>query len=150
MKYDWLDDSYVDASLLNDSLESLNKSLIDQGESPVDKKRCRYKKYSYEKSEKIHSAVKRKLLNADFSENEDDSTDDVVNHLLNAYQNCKSSTKKIMLVTLLPDIWSIRKIANKFKAPNYQVRQAKKLLMQNGILSTPNRRPGKKLAHRNC
>ncbi|GBM15533.1 hypothetical protein AVEN_8918-1 [Araneus ventricosus] len=85
------DDSYIDASSFNESL----KSLKDLGESPVDKKRCRYKRYSQEKAHKINSAVERKLLN-----DEEDSKDEMVNHLINAYQNCKNRTKETMILTL--------------------------------------------------
>ncbi|GBN25222.1 hypothetical protein AVEN_114264-1 [Araneus ventricosus] len=129
----------------NESLKSLNDSLKDLGESPVYKKRCRYRRYSQEKAQKINSAVKRKLLNANSSDEEDYSKDEMVNHLINAYQNCKNRTKKTMILTLLPDSWIIREIATMFNTPNYQVRQAKKLLTQKMILSTPDPRPGKNL-----
>ncbi|GBN53242.1 hypothetical protein AVEN_121005-1 [Araneus ventricosus] len=88
------DDSYIDASSFNELLKSLNDLLRDLGESPVDKKRCRYKRYSQERDPKINSSVKRKLLNANSSDEEDDSKDKMANHLINAYQNCKNRTKK--------------------------------------------------------
>lgn len=142
------DVSDTDSTLFNESLKSFNDSLVELGESPIDKKKCRYKKYSQEKAQKINFSVKRKFLpNAYSPEHEEDSEDDeIVNHLINAYQNCKSRTKKIMLLTLLPDNWSIRKTVDKFRAPNYQVRQAKNLLKHKGILSTPEQRPGKNLS----
>lgn len=48
-----------------------------------------------------------------------------------------------MILTLLPESWSVKKIIEEFKAPNYQVRQVKKLLQQLGILFTPNQKLGK-------
>lgn len=145
--YGKLENSDTDISLFNESFNSFNDSLVQLGESPVDKKRRRYKKYSCEKVKKINSVVKRKLLpQADSTtSDEDDSKNEVVNNLIHAYQNCSSRTKKIMILTLLPHNWSIRKISEKFKAPQYQVRQAKKLLQKKGILSTLDQRPGKNL-----
>lgn len=96
----------------------------------------------------ITSTVKRKFLrNASSSDNDQncDSKNEILDHLKSVYQNCESREKKIMILTLLPENWSIRKIVKEFKAPDFQVRQAKKLLQQKGILSTTNQRPGKNL-----
>ncbi|GBM91798.1 hypothetical protein AVEN_271620-1 [Araneus ventricosus] len=80
------DDSYIDASSFKESLKSLNDSLKDLGESPVDKKKYRYKRYSQEKANNNNnSVVKRKLLNVNSSDEEDDSKHEMVNHLINAY-----------------------------------------------------------------
>ena len=125
-----------------------NASLVDLGESPVNRKRKKYKKYSNQKLEKITSTVKRKLLkNASSSDDDEtnDSKNEVLNHLKNVYQTCESRKKKIMILTLLPENWSIRKIVKEFHAPEPQVKQAKKLLKQKDILSTTTQRPGKKL-----
>lgn len=138
-----------ESEILNESLKLFNSSLVELGESPVDRKKAKYRKYSNKKMKNITSTVKRKLLSnaksSDEDQNNSDSKNEILNHLKKQYKNCESRGKKIMLLTLLPENWSIRKIMKEFEAPNYQVRQAKKLLQQKGILSTTNQRPGKNL-----
>lgn len=142
------EDSDSEALNLNESLNLFNASLVELGESPVNRKKARYRKYSNKKIKNITSTVKRKLLRNASSSDEDrnsDSKNEILNHLKSVYENCESREKKIMILTLLPENWSIRKIIKEFKAPDFQVRQAKKLLKQKGILSTTNQKPGKNL-----
>ncbi|XP_063215804.1 uncharacterized protein LOC134527239 [Bacillus rossius redtenbacheri] len=51
-----------------------------------------------------------------------------------------------MLLTCLPPNWEVRKIMQEFDAPNYMVRQSKKLLAEKGMLEIPNPKPGKHLS----
>ena len=51
-----------------------------------------------------------------------------------------------MILTCLPQSWSVRKIMQDFNAPNYMVRQSKKILKEKGILESCNRKPGKSLS----
>jgi hypothetical protein len=52
---------------------------------------------------------------------------------------------KFQILTVLPKSWLIRKIQQEFKASNYMVQTAKKLVAEIGILSSPNLKPGKVL-----
>ena len=56
--------------------------------------------------------------------------------------------EKLKILTLLPKSWSVRKIAKEFEALIYMARQAKKLVLEKGILSSPNPKPGKALPDR--
>lgn len=119
----------------SDALSSLNSSLIDMGESPVDKKRIQSKIYSTEKANRISVAVKRKLLvNACSDDENDDSQDEFFTHVKKVYNSFTSRKKKLQLLTLMPDSWSVRKVMQEFSAPNYLVRQAKTLLKKGRLV----------------
>lgn len=151
-KSDISDNSDSEVLNRNESLNLFNASLVALGESPVNSKRAKYRKYSKQKLKKITSAVKKNILNNASSSDEDQSSNsknEILNHLKNVYQNCESREKKIMILTLLPENWTRRQIMEEFKAPDFQVRQAKNLLRQKGILSTTNQRPGKNLPTEN-
>lgn len=51
-----------------------------------------------------------------------------------------------MILTCLPQTWSIRKVMREFNAPNYLVRQAAKIRKEKGFLEGPNPKRGKSLA----
>lgn len=130
-------------------VNTLNSSLVQLGESPVDCKKMKSKQYSARKIKKIECAVKRQLFdNSDSSSEVDESeklNESILINLKKAFLDSNSRKKKVMLLTCLPDSWSVRKIMREFNAPNYMVRQAKKILNEKGILESPNQRPGKSL-----
>jgi hypothetical protein len=47
-------------------------------------------------------------------------------------------SEKVQILTILANSWSIIKIQQQFKASNYMVQTAKKLVAEKGILSSPN------------
>lgn len=94
--------------------------------------------------------MRRKLFvaAAESSSSENDSDikkSEVVKNLKIKFSNCTSRTKKLMLLTCLPENWSIRKIMREFNAPYYMVRQSKRILKERGFLEGPNLKPGKSL-----
>ena len=70
-------------------------------------------------------AVKRKLLVNECSNDEnDDLQDEFFTHVKKVFTSRK---KKLQMLTLKPNSWSVRKIMQEFSAPNYLVQQAKTL-----------------------
>ena len=70
-------------------------------------------------------AVKRKLLVNECSNDEnDDLQDEFFMHVKKVFTSRK---KKLQMLTLKPNNWSVRKIMQEFSASNYLVRQAKTL-----------------------
>lgn len=130
-------------------IETLNTSLSEIGESPIDKRKLSSKKYANKKVKKIKSALKKNLFEStcDSSDsNENENLDDsVIQNLKENFNNSTSRTKKIMILTCLPESWGIRKIMREFNAPNYMVRQSKKIAKEKGILESPNPKPGKNI-----
>jgi hypothetical protein len=141
------DPSFCDKSQV---VEILNTSLNELGESPIDKRKLSSKKYAKKKVQKIESTLKKNLF-----ESLDDSTDSnenenvensVIQNLKDNFNNCNCRAKKIMILTCVPESWGITKIIRIFNAPNYMVRQAKKIIKEKGILEGPNPKPGKNVA----
>ena len=130
------------------ALETLNKSLQELGESPVSSSKLRAKQYSTKKFKNIGLALKNQLFSnaEDSSENECETLEQSVLTNLKISFSLSSRKKKVMLLTCLPESWSIRKIMREFNAPNYMVRQAKWLLKERGILEGPDQKPGKSLS----
>lgn len=128
-------------------VQTLNASLHELGESSIDKKKISSKNYAKSKVQKISSSMKRKLFVA--AETSSDSDSDVneliLQNLKINFLNCNSRAKKLLILTSLPETWSIRKIMKEFNAPNYIVRQSKKLLKEKGFMEGPNPKPGKSL-----
>lgn len=143
-------DNDPDFCCKSDVVETLNASLHELGESPLDAKKVKSKCYASNKIKKINSAMKRKLFTSvpDSTSDEDNEIleETVLKNLKDSFSNCASREKKVKLLTCLPKSWSVRKIMREFNAPNYMVRQAKKILNEKGILEDPNPRPGKSLA----
>lgn len=48
-----------------------------------------------------------------------------------------------MILTTLPETWSVRRMMREFNAPNYLVRQAIKIRKEKGFMEGPNPKPGK-------
>lgn len=130
-------------------VNTLNASLHELGESPIDKRKLdRSKTYSSTKIQKINSALKKQLFTNVKEPSDDEAValeGSLLNNLKTNFHNTTSRNKKIMILTCLPESWSVRKIMDEFNATNYMVRQSKKILKEKGILGSPNRKPGKSL-----
>ncbi|GBN46744.1 hypothetical protein AVEN_184302-1 [Araneus ventricosus] len=130
------------------TVQTLNTSLQELGESPIDKRKVKSKRYATSKVKKISSSMKWKLFVAaenSSSENDNEIDESILQNLKSNFLSSTSRTKKLMLLTCLPENWSVRKIMREFNAPNYIVRQSKKILKEKGILEGPNSKPGKNL-----
>lgn len=132
-------------------LDTLNKSLTVIGESPVKTTHLKRKhSYGQQKTEKIKNvfAKKLKILAPDWqveqpsiSEikmNSDDS--EIIAQLKEKFLMTKKRSEKIQILTILPQSWSIKRIEKEFHVTNYMAKQAKKLVLQEGVLSMPNKR----------
>lgn len=145
-----LDSEDPSFSVRSEVIETLNTSLSELGESPIDKRKISSKKYAKKKVQTIKSALKKNLFESigDSSDsNENENLDDsVFQNLKVNFNNSTCRAKKIMILTCLPESWGIRKIMREFNAPNYMVRQSKKIVKEKGILESPNPKPGKNLS----
>ena len=71
-------------------------------------------------------------------------TVEVISQLKEKYHQATRS-EQIQILTIMPKSWSIRKIQAEFGASNFAARQAKALVREKGVLSTPNPKPGQSL-----
>ena len=86
------------------------------------------------------------LESATLSEEREDDEGEIIKQLKEKFHCTINKSEKVQILTVLPKSWSIRKIEKEFGAPNFMARKAKKLVLEKGILSTPNPKPGRSLA----
>ena len=66
----------------------------------------------------------------------------MITQLKDKFETATKRSDKVLVLTVLPKSWTIRKVQEEFGASNYMVRKAKELVKEKGILSTPNPKPG--------
>ena len=87
--------------------------------------------------------MKKKLLPERESSDSDES--EMIAQLKDKFESTTKRSEKVLVLTVLPKRWTIRKIQEEFGASNYMVHKAKELVREKGILSTPNPKPGNTL-----
>lgn len=141
------DEEFVE---LDVSLEYLNKSLSTLGESPIAKKRLHTQSYCEQKVDKIKQCLVKKVLTQVETDNEKDlsSESEIITQLKEKFnEENLSLDKKIQILTVLPKSWTCKKIEDEFGVSNRMARKVKALVKENGILATPNSKPGKVLSN---
>ena len=140
-------------------MDVLNKSIEIIGKSPVKKQRTESSTYISSKKSKIQQTVSLRFDNAgglDIQQNieyenvemdppPDDENAPVIRSLIEKYRNTVSRSEKMGILTIFADSWSHRKIIEKFGCLQGMATQAKHLVLEKGILSTPNPKMGKAL-----
>lgn len=61
----------------------------------------------------------------------------LLDHFKKLFLKTSDRNKKILLLTLLPEEWGVSLINQHFPAPEYMIRQAKKLVQEVGVMTTP-------------
>eukprot|EP00731_Ephydatia_muelleri_P022116 Em0014g707a len=77
-----------------------------------------------------------------------DAGGEIIMQLKEKFHSTDECSEKVKILTVLPKSWCVRKIVKEFGASNYVARQAKKLVLEKGFLSSPNPKPGKALPDR--
>lgn len=141
-----LDYSFTDQQT---SLEYLNKSLELIGESPLKKKKVNVPSYTKNKLNKIRSSLEKNLLPESSQEeviiehSEDQS--EIIQQLKEKFAQTIIRSEKMTILSILPMSWNCKKIQDEFGVTNYMARAVKSLVKENGVLSTPNPKPGSTL-----
>lgn len=129
------------------TLDSLNDTLLSLGETPVKKKRLGVGQYSKKKFQKIGELIKDYGGVPECDKPVTVSDESVmISQLKEKFQETDSISVKVQILTILPKTWSIRKIQEEFGVTYYMARKSKILVEEEGILTTPNPRPGKTLS----
>jgi hypothetical protein len=132
-------------------MQSLNESLQSFGKSPIKKKRLDEGKYPTSKMKIIEKAVKTRILDIPKSVNSSavspSPDDEILRQLKKNFQDLMTSKSlEVTILTVLPNSWSIRKVQEVFpSASNYMIRKTKQLVMDQGIMYSPNPKRGKTL-----
>ena len=72
----------------------------------------------------------------------EDTGEEMIRQLKEKFHSTTSRSERMRVLTVLPQSWSIRKVANMFGVSWYLVRKAKELVAEKGILSSPNPKGG--------
>lgn len=132
-------------SQLNESLATLNEI------SPLKKSRLSTENPQYIKNkfQKVETSIKRKFESISgqsfSSENHTNGESEIIQQLKEKFNEASSRSEKLTILTILPKSWTRSEIMETFKCSQYMARQAKNLVKEKGILSTPNPHLGKNL-----
>lgn len=139
-------------------LESLNGLLSKMNVSAVDLSKLKHQRYyAIQKLQELTSALKstfeyiaeKPLPLCDF--NLQDTMQDaqsfnmVVDSLKAEFKKTNDRAKKIQLLSIVPNSWSIKKIQEEFDCPEYMVRTMRLLVQEEGILCKPHPKQGRPL-----
>jgi len=140
-------ESNTDIKELNKEYEmsELNAIMPIINESPF--KKCRASvnpQYSKSKFMKLKTGVKRKIKvvtgQAVSSSENEDAEPEILQQLKEKFNKETSRSEKLRILSVLPKSWSRQKIMKEFQCTQYIARQAKILVQEKGVLSTPNPR----------
>lgn len=149
--------------------EKLNESFIGINVSPLKLQSVAThskKKYAKRKLKQAESQIKKKLSNVlkveDVQNSEDSDTEsklkleetkskcddmDKLVELMKLKLNTNiSKREKIQVLTIAPQSWSRKKVAQEFQVSEYMVRKARNLTIERGILAMPDRKGGHKIS----
>lgn len=127
------------------AVQTLNNTLEQYGASPIKKKRLVTAKYRNKKFQSLNKTLNEKVFKVDLQSKEDsDRFNKMISNLKVKYNNSKTSSERLTILTLLPEDWSVYKIQKEFKTTQYLAKQSKELFAKKGILSVPivQTRPG--------
>ena len=129
------DELYVQSP---EAVSSLNKCLVELGETPCSQIKARGKKYSRQKVQKITEAMKRVVVSGEVTDDESE----MIQQLKEKFQLTTQRSEQLQILTVLPKSWSLRKIQQEFGVTNYMARKSKELVKEKGILSLPSSKSG--------
>ena len=104
---------------------------------------------SEDAEEESHSPKRARLLEGDVEgpgSSSMNDQDEIVQQLKEKFDLTVSRSERLRILTVLPKSWPLKKIMVVFGVSNYMARQAKKLVQEKGILSSPNPKHGKMLS----
>ena len=129
------------------ALIALNEALKCTGATPQQKRKAkRSMVYTKAKFRKVEEAVKKALdLGQEDGQLQQNDECEIIQQLKEKFAITTSRSEKVKILTVLPKSCSVLKITKEFSASNYMARQAKCLVTEKGILSSPNPRLGKPL-----
>ena len=122
-------DSEADIPMVNMSLSPLNEAITTLGETPIKKRKLRSEKYRKEKKGKVMSAIA--TIFDEGSDNECSQADDVddgkqmIEQLKRKFNLATTFPEKYLILSVLPQSWSIRKISEQFQTSFYIARRSK-------------------------
>ena len=107
-------------------VSSLNKCLVEIGETPYSQTKARGKNYSRHKVKKITEAMKRTVITGEAT----DDGSEMIQQLKEKFQSTTQRSEQLQILTVLPKSWSLKKIQQEFGVSNYMARKSKELVKE--------------------
>ena len=92
----------------------------------------------------------KKVIIQDVESSDSGNDGEIIKQLKEKFHTAAERSEMVRVLTVLPKSWSMRRIQAEFGASDYMVRRARELVIQNGILSSPNLKPGHSIAAETC
>ena len=122
----------------------MNEILVRFAESPIRKKYLGRKTYS----EKQYTKLRRTLRTNLFGLEEGTSLgteEEWLRQLKEKFASASTRSEQVTILTLLPKSWSLRRVEREFSTTLHMARQARRLVEEKGIMTSPNPRQGRTL-----
>lgn len=131
-------------------VKEVNRFVPVIGVSPIVPNKLSQVKYPVQKLNEIHRGLKRHCFDIEDSNlpersQKEKDYDEMIVQLKDKFPD-SSRAEKLRILTVLPKSWSVSRIMSEFNISQYIASQAKKLVNEKGILSTPGSRTGRGLS----
>ena len=123
------------------AVSSLNKCLVEIGETPYSQSKARAKNYSRQKVKNITEAMQRTIITGEIV----DDGSEMTQQLKEKFLTTTKMNEQLQILTVLPKSWSVKKIQQEFGVSTYMAQKSKKLVKEKGVLSLPDPKPGPSL-----
>ena len=123
------------------AVSSLNKCLVEIGETPYSQSKARAKNYSRQKVKNITEAMQRTIITGEIV----DDGSEMIQQLKEKFLTTTKMNEQLQILTVLPKSWSVKKIQQEFGVSTYMAQKSKKLVKEKGVLSLPDPKPGPSL-----
>ena len=120
------------------AVSSLNKCLVEIGETPYSQSKTRANNYS---RQKITEAMQRTIITGEIV----DDGSEMIQQLKEKFLTTTKMNEQLQILTVLPKSWSVKKIQQEFGVSTYMAQKSKKLVKEKGVLSLPDPKPGPSL-----
>lgn len=115
--------------------KNFNMGLKAIHQSPISNRKLRSNAYKQNKFDSITRSMKETVFSGVV-----DSSEEMVNQLKDKFKEAQSQQEKCLILSVLPNSWTVQKIVDEFKVTTHMAKKVKSLVKEKGILSVPDGR----------
>ena len=137
------DEPYVDVP---EAMAAMNHCLSEIGETPLSKSERHNPKRVEDKVEKLTEAMMGLFIDdTTVSKTGQNDEGEIILQLKEKFQTTTKRSEQLQILTVLPRSWTRKQIQSEFGVSDYMARKCKQLVLEKGILSSPDPKPGPSL-----
>ena len=137
------DEPYVDVP---EAMAAMNRCLSEIGETPLSKSERHNPKRVEDKVEKLTEAMMGLFIDdTTVSKTGQNDEGEIILQLKEKFQTTTKRSEQLQILTVLPRSWTRKHIQSEFGVSDYMARKCKQLVLEKGILSSPDPKPGPSL-----